>query len=103
MAEKKTIGIQWESEYRCVIHGIRQEIVSYGALVPGCWAVPGLRCASGSAIPPVTDRVRALLSLCSGTPPGLLKVSSRFIVVWILWAVWLSSVVFSLKIISCVT
>ncbi len=68
----------------------------YGAVVPGCWVVPGLLCASGSAIPPVCVGVRALLSLSSGTPLGLLKVSSRFIVVWIIWAVWLSLVVFSL-------
>ena len=71
---------------------------SFGAAVPGCWVVAGLLCASGSAIPPVG--VWALLSLSSRTPLGLLKVSSRFMVDWILSAVWLSSVVFSLNIIS---
>ena len=27
MAEWNTIGIQWESKYRCVIHGIRGDTV----------------------------------------------------------------------------
>ena len=72
-------------------------------VVLSCWVVLGLLCASGSAIPAVCVGGRALRSLCGGTPLGLLKVSSRFIIVWILGAAWLSLVVFSLKIISSVT
>ncbi len=75
-------------------------VYCYGAVVPGYWVVPGLRCASSSAIPLVCVGVWALLSLCSGTPLGLLKVSRRFTVAWILWAVWLSLFVFSLKILQ---
>ena len=61
------------------INCLKDLSLCYGAVVPDCWVVPGLCCASGSAIPPVCGEVRALLSLCSGTSLGLLEVSSRFI------------------------